>query len=380
MFYLDNAATTSVLPAVLEKSLPYLTQHFGNPSSIHRLGVDAARSVKSVRQIFARIFHVYRENIIFCGSGTEANHLALWGISQSSNLKGNQIIVSSIEHPSVLRTAEFLSLRGFQVDFVRSLPDGRTDISHLETLLSKETRLVSCMAVNNEIGTQQPVHQIGQLVKEKNSSTLFHVDAVQGFTKIPLRMKEMKIDLLSISGHKIGAPKGIGALVSAGKIPLSPVVLGGGQEQGFRSGTENVFGIIAFGEAACLGEKQRHYKNEALIKYKNRWLVFLKEKCPRVKIYQSPYVLPHYLNISVPPIPAEVFLHHLEAEGIFVSTGSACSSKKTQISHVLKAVGLDSDVAKSIIRLSFSEQNLEENQDELFRKFSSAVQQLEMLL
>ena len=380
MFYLDNAATTSVLPGVLEKSLPYLNQHFGNPSSIHHLGVDAARAIKAVRDSFAQLFHVSKEDVIFCGSGTEANHLALWGVAHSPSLQGNQIIVSSIEHPCVLRTAEALQQQGFQVDYIRSLPEGVIDITHLESLITEETRLVSCMAVNNEIGTQQPLDELGYEIKQRNPHLLFHVDAVQAFTKIPLFMKTAKIDLMSISGHKIGAPKGIGALISAGRIPLSPVILGGGQEHGIRSGTENVFGIIAFGEAAFLGEQQRAITFEALTKYKQKWLEFLAEECPQVNIFHSAHILPYYLNLSIPPIPAEVFLHHLEAQGIYVSTGSACSSKKVQISHVLQAIGIKSSIAQSMIRLSFSERNLAEDQKELFQRFSSVVKQLEILL
>jgi len=260
------------------------------------------------------------------------------------------------------------------------LPEGLIDITHLESLISKETRLVSCMAVNNEIGTRQPLDEIGQMIKQRNPNILFHVDAIQALTKIPLSMKEAKIDLMSISGHKIGAPKGIGALISARHIPLVPVILGGGQEYGIRGGTENVFGIIAFGEAAYLGEKLRTSSFEALKKYKQRWLEFLRQKCPQVQIFQSPHILPHYLNLSIPPIPAEVFLHHLEAEGIYVSIGSACSSKKVQISHVLQAVGIKSDLAKSMIRLSFSESNLSDDQEELFHRFSSVIQQLEIVL
>ena len=379
MFYLDNAATTSVLPGILEKSLPYLNQHFGNPSSIHHLGVEAARAVKTVREGFAQLFHVSKENIIFCGSGTESNHLAVWGVAHSTSLKGNQIIVSSIEHPCVLRTAEALQQQGFQVDYIRSLPTGVIDISPLETLISEDTRLVSCMAVNNEIGTQQPLDEIGRVIKQRNPDLLFHVDAVQAFTKIPLSMRMAKIDLMSISGHKIGAPKGIGALISSNRIPLSPVILGGGQEYGIRSGTENVFGIIALGEAALFGEQKRPTTFESLIKYKQQWLEFLAQECPQVNILHSAHILPYYLNLSIPPVPAEVFLHHLEAQDIYVSTGSACSSKNVQISHVLQAIGIKSSIARSMIRLSFSERSLSENQNELFQRFSAVVKQLEIL-
>lgn len=380
MFYLDNAATTSVLPGVLEKAIPYLHEQFGNPSSLHQLGIEAARAVKDSRQTFARLFHVPTENVIFCGSGTESNNLALWGVAHSSQLKGAQIIVSSLEHPCVLNSAEALQNQGFQVDYIRSFSDGTVDLSHLESLISEETRLVSCMAVNNEIGTVQPLVEIGKLIKQKNPKTFFHIDAAQAFTKIALPVKSAKIDLVSISGHKIGAPKGIGALICICKtLPLSPLILGGGQEYGMRSGTENVFGIIAFAEAALLKEKKRVAVYQDLTEYRKQWLYFL-EQNQQVSIFQSDHVLPYYLNLAIPPIPAEVFLHHLEAEEIYVSVGSACSSKKTQISHVFQAIGMKSDLSKSMVRLSFSEQNLSENQKELFERFSRVVQQLSVLL
>ncbi|MBF0287182.1 MAG: cysteine desulfurase [SAR324 cluster bacterium] len=380
MFYLDNAATTPVLSAVLEKSLPYLNEHFGNPSSLHHLGVGAARAVKTAREALANMFHLSKENVIFCSSGTEANHLALWGIAHSSRLKGNHIIASSIEHPSVLRTLEALQTRDYHTSLIRVLPTGVIDIAHLETLISEETRLVSCMAVNNEIGTKQPLEEIGTMLKKKYPHIIFHVDAVQAFTKIPLLMKSGKIDLLSISGHKIGAPKGIAALIFADNISFSPVILGGGQEHGMRSGTENVFGIVALAEAAFLKEQKRESVFESLIHYKQQWLEFLSSECAQIEVFHSPAVLPYFLSVAFPPIPAEVFLHHLEAEGIYVSSGSACSSKKTQISHVSQAIGMSPYIAKSMIRLSFSAKNSLEDQHDMFRRFSKAVGQLKELI
>lgn len=380
MFYLDNAATTAVIPDVLEKSLPFLKECYGNPSSMHRFGLDAERAVKRARMQIAGTFHVPTKHIIFCGSGTESNNLALYAIAGSAGLKGNQIIVSSIEHPSVLRASEVLQKKGFQVDYIRSSSLGLIDVGHLETLVSENTRLVSCMAVNNEIGTMQPLHEIGRVIKQKNPQALFHVDAVQAFTKIPLALKISQIDLFSISGHKIGAPKGIGALVMLHDISLAPLIVGGGQEYGLRSGTENVFAIVAFGEAASLREQRRSATYETFKKYRRDWLEFLANDCPRVNIFQSPHVLPYYLNLAVPGIPAEVLLHHLESEKIFVSAGSACSSRKIQTSHVLQAIGMKTELAQSMIRLSFSEQNLSENQEELFRRFSHAITQLEDLL
>lgn len=376
MFYLDNAATTPTLPAVLEKGLPYLKEDFGNPSSLHNMGMTANRAVKSSRQVFSSIFHVPQDQVVFCGSGTEANHLALMGTAYSDQLKGKQLIVSGIEHPGVIRNIEFLESQGFHVDRVRTLAEGILDLAHLESLLSEDTRLVSCMMINNEIGTKQPITAMGNLIKQKNPKTIFHVDAVQAFTKVDLELKAGKVDLVSVSGHKIGGPKGVGALINCGRTPIAPVILGGGQEHGQRSGTENVFGIVALGEAARLGEEKREATLKGLETYRDQWIQFLKERCPKVEVFQSPHVVPYFLNVSLPPIPAEVFLHHLEAEDIYVSTGSACSSKKTQVSHVLDEVMLDNNLAKSMIRLSFSEASLNEDQDELFRRFQRAVEQL----
>lgn len=380
MFYLDNAATTAVLPGVLKKSLPYLTDNYGNPSSIHRFGIGAARAVNEARLSIARTFQLPTKNIIFCGSGTESNNLALYGIAGIPNPRSNQIIVSNIEHPCVLKASEMLQKQGFQVNYIRASSQGLIDVDHLETLISENTRLVSCMAVNNEIGTLQPLHEIGKVIKQKNPQTLFHVDAVQAFTKVALSVKKYLIDLLSISGHKIGAPKGIGALILVHDISLAPVIVGGGQEYGIRSGTENVFAIVAFGEAVYLKEQRRISCFEALKKYRQNWLEFLANEWPQVNVFQSPHVLPYFLNLALPSIPAEVFLHHLESENIFVSAGSACSSRKIRTSHVLQAIGMKSDVIQSMIRLSFSEHNLSENQEELFHRFSRAIAQLEELL
>lgn len=380
MFYLDNAATTQVLPDVLEKCLPSLKENFGNPSSLHKMGMDAFRAIKSARRVFERLFNVSSESVIFCGSGTEANHLAIWGVTHSPRHKGKHIIVSSLEHPCVLRSAEALQKLGYQVEYVRSLSDGTIDLEHLESLIVPDTCLISCMVVNNEIGTQQPYEKIGSLIKQINPNIIFHVDAVQAFTKIPINIKPSKIDLISISSHKIGAPKGVGALINTGSTALSPVILGGGQESGMRSGTENVFGITAFAEATLYGEQQREVTFQGLKEYKQKWIEFIEKECPQVWVYQSQHILPHFLNISIPKIPAEVFLHHLEAEEIYVSTGSACSSKKMKISHVLQALGIKPETAQSMIRMSFTNSNLFEDQQELFSRFLKVVNQLDSLI
>ncbi len=380
MFYLDNAATTPVLPEVLEKSLPYLTDHFGNPSSLHVLGMEVARSIKTARQEVAKWFRVPAEYVTFTSGGSESNHLALWGAAHAIGLKGKRIVVSEIEHPSILRTVEKLGKQGFEVVYVRTLAEGIIDLDHLDTLMNEETRIVSCMAVNNEVGTRQPLDTIGPLLKLRNPKSVFHVDATQAIGKIPLPIKTAKIDLISLSGHKIGAPKGIGALIASRPLNLESVILGGGQENGLRSGTENVFGIIALAEAFKLAEKNRESTWENLAEFRQNWMVFLKQNCSKIQIYQSPHTLPHYLNLALVPVPAEVFLHHLEAEEIYVSNGSACSSRKAKHSHVLQAIGMHPELVQSMIRLSFGQQNVDDNQEELFRRFTRVYQELKSLM
>lgn len=380
MFYLDYAATTPVLPDVLEVSLPYLKEHFANPSSVYDLGIRAAKAVKESRHALAKIFQIPSGEITFCSGATESNHLALVGCAYSKQLKGNQFIVSSIEHPSIQSTAEFLISQGFDVDYIRVLPDGIIDMDHFESLVSKDTRVVSCIAVNNEIGTLQPLNDIAKVLRRKNAKAVFHVDATQAIGKIPFSLKSQSIDMISLSGHKFGAPKGIGALLMTHAVPIVPLMKGGGQENGRRGGTENVFGIVALAESLRIAEFQKHELYEKITAYRDRWIHYIRQNHPKIQIYTSPHVLPYYLNIAIPGIPAEVFLHHLESLKIYVSTGSACSSKKSAVSHVWQAINVSPDLARSMIRMSFSAKNIEEDWEELSTRFSKAVNTLEELL
>ena len=378
MFYLDNAATTPVLKEVLEVSLPYLSEHFANPSSVYSPGIEASKAIKAARESLAKVFHVSPEGIVFCSGATESNYLAFMGCAFSQRVKGKQVVISSIEHASVIKAAEFLKGQGYQLLEVPVSSEGIIDLEFLERSISEETSLVSCIAVSNEVGILQPLEDAGALIKKKNPKTLFHVDATQAVGKVSLPIKSAKIDLLSLSGHKFGAPKGIGALMMTRPLPIVPVMEGGGQENGWRGGTENVFGIVSLGEAVKLAESNRVHVYQQMLAYRQEWVSFLRQY-PELYIYDSPYILPFYLNIAFPSIPAEVFLHHLEAQQIYVSTGSACSSKKSRISHVWEAIGISPKVATSMIRLSFSKQNLDEDRKELFDRFSAVMDELKSL-
>ncbi|MBF0350547.1 MAG: cysteine desulfurase [SAR324 cluster bacterium] len=376
MFYLDHAATTPVFPEVLTAALPYLNTEFFNPSSLYSPGVKVSRFVKTARERIAHYFGVSPGNVVFCSGATESNFMAFMSTAFSSRLSGQEIVISAIEHPSVTKAAEFLKSRGFEIKILPIDHSGTVDLSQLLSVLSSETRLVSCMAVNNEIGTLQPLELLGKAIKQYNPKIMFHVDATQAVGKIPLSIRLAEIDMLSLSGHKLGAPKGIGALIMRRDLPVQPLMEGGGQENGWRGGTENVFGIVALEKALTIMEQNRQKTSTQMIHYKQKWLDFLGEQHPDLYIYTTDYVQPFYLNFGIPQVPAEVFLHHLEAKGIFVSTGSACSSRKSKVSPVWELVGVPQKKAKTMIRLSFGYENLEEDQELLFKIFSEVIRDL----
>ena len=283
-------------------------------------------------------------------------------------------------HPTEVRavseTARALEREGVRVERLPVTAEGVLDLAHLEETLDGEVRLLSCMAVNNELGTRQPLAEIGRLLKARAPRAVFHVDAVQAFTKAPLPWREAAIDLLTLSGHKIHAPKGVGALVRCSPVPLEPWLLGGGQEGGLRSGTENPFAVVAMGEAAA-GSTARHREQRGEREACFRgWLEFLAE-FPRLKVFRSPAATPFIINFSNPPIPGEVTLHHLAEQGLLVSTGSACSTRKPEPSVVLLAVGMSEQEALSSIRLSFSHSNTLAGQPEVFAAFRRALDKLE---
>jgi cysteine desulfurase len=377
-FYLDNAATTMLLPEALEQGLPYLRERFGNPSSPHGLGMGAHRAVKQAREQLARLLGVPPQAIAFTSGGTESDNLALRGVFAAPALAGERLLISAIEHPAVRETARALEAEGVRVERIPVTRGGVVDLARLEALLGPDVRMVSCMAVNNELGTRQPLAEIGRLVKARAPRAVFHVDAVQAFAKERLAWREARIDLLSLSAHKVHGPKGVGALVRCSPVPLRPWLLGGGQEEGLRSGTENPFGIVAFAAAAGLAASRHAAQQTERTAYHARWLEWL-AGIPELRLYRSEQATPFVISLAYPPLPGEVILHHLEQEGLLVSTGSACHSRKREPSEVLLAVGLSEQEALSSIRLSFSVFNTRGGLELVLPAFGRAVEKLRRL-
>ena len=376
--YLDNAATTPLLPAALERARPLLEEQFGNPSSIHPLGMEAHRAVKRARERLALLLSVPPQAVVFTGSGTESDNMALRGAFASERLRGERLLVSAIEHPAVRETARALEREGVRTEEMPVTGQGVVDLARLEKLLDADVRMLSCMAVSNELGTVQPLAEIGRLLKQKAPRAVFHVDAVQAFTKQPLPWQEARIDLLSLSSHKVHGPKGVGALVRCRPVPLEPWTRGGGQEHGLRSGTENPFGIVAFSHAAEEVSAVHREQRAARKEYHRQWLALLAE-FPRIRTFAGELGTPYVISFSLPPIPGEVILHHLEQEGLYVSTGSACHTRSPEPSPVLLAVGMSERQALSSVRLSFSIHNTPAGLERVIPAFRRAMEKLHRL-
>ncbi|NLI60601.1 MAG: cysteine desulfurase [Clostridiales bacterium] len=354
--YLDNAATTPVLPEVVDDMVRSLTQDFGNPSSLHRLGLESERQMKQARGRVAGLIQVPAEDIIFTSGGTESNNLAILGTARARKRYGNHCITTQIEHPSVLNSFKYLEEKGWDITYLPVDKEGVIDIEEFKKTVRDDTVLVSMAHVNNEIGSIQPIREIGLFLKNNYPQILFHTDAVQSFGRIQIRPFEWGIDLLSASGHKVHGPKGIGALYIKKGTALAAQQWGGGQELGIRSGTENLPGIVGFGRAAqWVGQVMS--KDEACI---SRIKLKLTQEIAQVvpeAVFLGPRPeegAPHILGLSIPGVRGETLLHVLESQGVYVSTGSACSSRNVKTSYVLGAIGVSNQVAEGAIRLSFS--------------------------
>lgn len=369
MIYMDNAATTCLSEPVKRK-ISEMFEVFGNPSSLHRLGLQAEKAVEESRDIIAKKIGADKRCLFFTSGGTEANNLAIIGKARALKKRGTHVITTAIEHPSVLESFKTLEQEGFSVDYIGALPDGRVDIAALEEALREDTILVSVMHSNNETGVIQPISDIKALIKKKSPIAKLHVDAVQSFCKIDINVSD--IDMLSISAHKIHGPKGVGALyIKDGKI--SSLIHGGEQQGGIRPGTENVLGIVSFGEAvktACFDYKKavslREYFSEQLLK-----------NIENIKINGSDeFSSGSVLNVSFLGVKAEILLHAFEAKGLYVSTGSACSSHKPQPSHVLTAMGLSKKEIEGAVRFSFDESITKEIIDEAVEIIKSETEEI----
>ena len=371
MVYLDNSATTKPSKRAIEYTNDALAQNWGNPSSLHSVGIQAEMLINDARECIAKSIGAEDSEIIFTGSGTEANNTAIMAALYKKG-QGNKVITTAIEHPSVLETVKRLEENGFEVVRLGVNSEGIIDLKQLEAELNTKTVLVSIMLVNNEIGSIQPVSEAARLIKRLAPRALLHTDAVQGYGKIPISVKELGVDLLTASGHKIHGPKGIGFLYCKKVVSIKPFITGGGQEKGMRSGTEPVPLIAGLmGAAQELGDIKKNYA-----KAKELWDYAANSfKNSGIAQINSPIsACPYILNISVEGYRSETLLHFLEARRIYVSSGSACA--KGEQSHVLAQIGLDRKRSDSALRLSFSKDNNKEDIDLCISALEEAVKKL----
>ena len=375
MIYLDNSATTPVLDEVIDEMLPYFSNEFGNPSTLYKLGQESKKALEKARKQIAETINGKPEEIIFTSGGSESDNMAIKGIAFKNKNKGKHIITSQIEHPAVKNTLSSLEGLGFEVTYLPVYNNGIVKIEDVESAIRDDTILITIMHGNNEIGTIQPISEIGKLAKEKGIK--FHTDAVQTFGKLPIDVEEMNIDLLSMSSHKIYGPKGVGALYLRKNTKITPLIDGGGQENGLRSGTENIPGIVGFGKAAEIANNNLNENHEKFTKISNMIIDRVLEEIP--KSYLNGDIdnrLPNIINFRFSAIEGESLILLLSGKGIYASTGSACSSKKLQASPILQALGLpDVDIHGSL-RLSLGIKNSIEDVDFIVNSIKEVVERL----
>lgn len=370
--YLDNSATTQVLPSVAQKAMEMMVEEFGNPSSLHTKGFRARKLLEEARGLVADRLGAQSEEITFTSGGTESNNLALFGAAQARRRLGNKIVTTAAEHDSVLNPCRALEKQGFEVVYLKPDATGRLPEDALMDAIDEKTILVSVMLVNNETGAIFPVQAAGRAIRRKKAPALLHVDAVQGFGKLPFTVKKLGVDLLTLSGHKIHGPKGIGALYVKKGVRILPQALGGGQERGMRSGTESVPLICALGEAV----RQLPQPEEALsqVGKLNALLREKLEQLPGVVIHSPEDGLPYVLNFSAGRVRGETMLHFLAERGVYVSSGSACGKAKP--SHVLESMGLPKEQVESALRVSFSRFSTQEDVDALVEGLAAGLRTL----
>lgn len=376
--YLDNSATTRPFDEVIEYIGEINKNIYGNPSSLHTKGIEAEKLVRKARESIAGTLGVDSKEIYFTSGGTESNNLAIRGFLEANPRKGNHIITTAIEHPSVLEVFKYLAAKGYKVDYIDVDSKGLINLEQLKARIGKETALISLIYVNNEVGTIQPVEEIVRIKNSINRETVIHMDAVQAYGKLAVAPKKIGIDMMSVSSHKIHGPKGVGALYVDKSVKIKPIVFGGGQETLLRSGTENVPGICGFGLAAETVFKSLTQNYEKVTGLRQLFIKKLEEEMEDYRVLSSEESLPYIFNISFANLKSEVLLHHLEEKNIFVSTGSACSSRKNIHSHVLRAIGLDGKYIDGAIRFSFSAWNTENDIEKTVEALKEIVPKIQI--
>jgi len=374
--YLDHAATSPVHPAVLDKMTTFMKDYFGNPSSIHSFGRESRREVDEARELLAKSIHADPKEIIFTSGGTEADNLAVIGTALANKEKGNHIITTEIEHPAVLQSCRYLEKNGFHVTYLPVNQSGVISVEDLKKALKDETILVTVMYGNNEVGALQPISEIGSLLQ--NHQAYFHTDAVQAYGLVPIDVRELNVDLLSVSGHKINGPKGIGFLYAKAGVKFTPRMHGGEQELKRRAGTENVPAIIGFAESAKIAEQTRKEKTEQYVHFKQIMIdVFEQEGISFAVNGSIDNSLPHILNVFFPGTNVESFLVNLDLAGIAASSGSACTAGSVEPSHVLVSMfGKNSKEITSSVRFSFGLGNTEAQIESAAKKTAEIVKRL----
>ncbi len=373
--YLDNAATTKLSSEVLDSMMPYLTTGYGNPSSIYSIGRESRKAIESAREQVAKALNCDTNEIYFTSGGSESDNWAIKGVAFANENKGKHIITTSIEHHAVLHTCKYLEKYGFEITYLPVKSNGIIDINDLKKAIRKDTILISIMYANNEIGSIQPIKEIGEIAKENN--IYFHTDAVQAIGNIPINLKELNIDLLSLSAHKFHGPKGVGVLYIKKGVNISNMIHGGGQEKNMRAGTENVAGIVGLGKAIELATIDIEKKSKYLITLRERLIKGIMESIPDTILNGDPINrLPGNVNVCFKYIEGESILLMLDMKGICASSGSACTSGSLNPSHVLLAIGLPHEIAHGSLRLTLSEENTQEEIEYVLETLPPIIQNL----
>ncbi len=378
MIYLDHAATTAVYPEAVRQMIPYFSRQYFNPSGGYEAGREAHKTIEQVREFLAQEIHAQPEEIYFTSGGTEGDNWAFINAMRNYAWKGRHIITTQIEHHAILHTCHFLENQGFTITYLPVNKEGIVEVDVLRAAIRPDTILISIMAANNEIGTLQPLKEIGALAKKKN--ILFHTDAVQFFGHLPIQVDTMHIDMMSVSAHKFGGPKGVGFFYARGNVTISPLFFGGSQEDNLRAGTENVAGIIGMGEAARLSvlHRDQHYKREKMLRDYLGERIFAEIQ----NVHLNGSVknrLPGNLNLRFDGVEAHALIAMLEMRGICVSGGSACTTSNQEPSHVLMALGLSPEQAESSIRITIGYDNTMEEMKYVFRCIKNCVNEIRAL-
>lgn len=374
-YYFDNAATTPVREEVLQEILPYFREYYGNASSIYSIAEESKKALEAARAKVAAAIGATPDEIYFTAGGSESDNMALRGVVNASKKEKKHIITTKIEHHAILHTAEFLETKGVDVTYLNVDEFGKISLEELENAICPETVLISVMFANNEIGTIQPIAEIGEIAKKHG--VLFHTDAVQAVGHVPIDVEKLQVDLLSMSGHKLGAPKGIGAIYIRKGTRISPLIFGGAQEKKLRAGTENIAGIVGLGKATELAVDEMEETTKKLTALRDKLIHGILESIPDSRLNGHPTDrLPGNCNISFSYIEGESLLLLLDALGIAASSGSACTSGSLDPSHVLMAIGLPHEIAHGSLRLTIDRENTEEQVDFILEKLPGLVQRL----